>query len=247
MLRNGTYTLWDVGQITLKNGIYDGESWYIVMGRIAYGDLNDDGVQDAAALISANPTGGSMSVNSFFAILNQGGVPVQSAYEVLGDRMPVDKLTIQWGRIVLDVDLGRWHEPGRPYTPAVMTYQLFNKRLFLTRFTSKAVDGTERAIYITSPVDGTTVTCSLQVSGTISAAPFKNSLDYRILDLAGNMLAEGPFFVEFKDAGDSSTFDLSIDLESIPAGKAIRLEILDANEEYYDALLMLDSVDLLSE
>ncbi len=248
MLMNGTYRLPEISQpVTLVKGIYEDDRDYIRLIKIAFGDLDGDGVQDAVLVFADSWIGGTGTGMAFMAVLNRGGIPEQNAMEGIGDRSPVYKLRIQQGRIVLDAALRTWYPSGQYFVPVVMTYQLFNKSLFLTRFTSKTVDKKERAIRITSPANGTTVSCSVQVSGTLSIAPFKNFLDYRIRDLNGNTLVEGSFPVEPKDADGLLTFDISIDLAGVPAGKAIRLEILDANEEYYDVILMMDSIDLISE
>ena len=96
--------------------------------------------------------------------------------------------------------------------------------------------------------DGTTVTCSVRVRGTITIAPLDNELVYAISDQAGKIFGAGSIPVKSDGAGGPGTFDESIPLINVPAGIAIQLDIAQ-KEEHNDSgdTLAMDLVDLLSE
>ena len=68
----------------------------------ASGDLDGDGVADAVALLAAN-TGGSGTFEYAVAMLDRGGQPVQAGYELLGDRVIVNHITIANRQITVDM------------------------------------------------------------------------------------------------------------------------------------------------
>ncbi len=65
---------------------------------LSVGDLNGDGVADAAVIVTAN-TGGSGTFYYLYGVLNDHGAPKPSAPESLGDRIKLKSLTIQNGEI----------------------------------------------------------------------------------------------------------------------------------------------------
>lgn len=248
MLMNGTFKTVASGRITFKNGIYQYEGRYVSIGGFAFGDLSNDGVDDAAVVLAESFTGGSMNGISFFAVINENGVPMQTNIIVMGDRAPIYKLNIQQGRLVVTGELGPWHEIAQFHTPVVMTYRLSGLDLYLTRFYSMDQDGLKREIRINSPADGTAVTCSVQVRGTITIAPSYSELVYAISDQAGKIFSAGSIPVKSDGAGGPGTFDVSIPLIDVPAGIAIQLDITQEGERAdYSITLALDSVDLISE
>jgi hypothetical protein len=66
----------------------------------AYGDVDGDGVEDAAVLLVEN-SGGSGSFVYLAAVLNQNGSPENVATTLLGDRAQVQSLTIEEGQIAV--------------------------------------------------------------------------------------------------------------------------------------------------
>jgi hypothetical protein len=94
-----------------------------------------------------------------------------------------------------------------------------------------------------SPADRTEVTEFVQVNGTVSIAPFENTLSYSIQDEAVNQLAAGPVMVTASDLGAPGTFSELIPLAGIPAGTFVYLEIQDLSAAD-GSLLAMDSVKL---
>jgi len=68
----------------------------------AMGDLNGDGVDDAAVVLVSN-TGGSGVFYQLVAVLNEGGTPKPIAATMLGDRVKLESLTIKSGEIVVEM------------------------------------------------------------------------------------------------------------------------------------------------
>ncbi|MFN2297321.1 MAG: Gmad2 immunoglobulin-like domain-containing protein [Anaerolineales bacterium] len=253
MLKNGTYLLPQAGEtVTLVDGRYDrAESMEDLLhvelrDPIAFGDLDGDGAEDAAFLLSEN-MGGTGFFVSLLAIRNDGGNPVQAASEFIEDRPQINGLTIMGGRIAADLVIHGHQDPMCcPTLPAVATYRLAVNKLVLIRFTTQTPGGEERAITITGPAGGSAVSGSVQVSGAITISPFENTLSYKIFDAADNELAMGPVQVQSEDIGAPGTFNVTISLAGIPAGAMIRLEISDISMAD-GSLLAMDSVALRVE
>jgi hypothetical protein len=106
-LRGGTYDLPDVGQVTLTDGVFASqtgqgasETTRVDFASAATGDLDGDGVADAAVVLVAQ-TGGSGSFYYLVALLGDTGSPQQAAVTLLGDRIELQQLTIVNAGIVL--------------------------------------------------------------------------------------------------------------------------------------------------
>jgi putative hemolysin len=68
----------------------------------AFGDLNGDGVDDAAVVLVSN-TGGSGVFEHLAAVINQNGTPRHVASEFLGDRVKIEAISIEAGVITVDM------------------------------------------------------------------------------------------------------------------------------------------------
>lgn len=81
-------------------------NWFVRlwMDRVAFGDLDGDGVQDAAAVFESQ-RGGSGLFRELAVILNRNGAPLNVATLYLGDRVFVDVVRIKDGVIILDMRL----------------------------------------------------------------------------------------------------------------------------------------------
>jgi hypothetical protein len=90
----------------------------------ATGDLNGDGVPDAAVVLATN-SGGSGVFIDLAAVVVEDGQPVNVAITPLGDRVQINSLTIQDGQIVVDMVT---HGPDDPMCcptqQVVETYEL---------------------------------------------------------------------------------------------------------------------------
>ncbi len=251
MLRNGTYVLPESKEtVTLTDGKYDrAESnenilHVTLMDPIAFGDLNGDGAEDAAIVLSEN-TGGTGFFMSVVAVLNSGGAPMQGPSRLLDDRAQLTGMVIAvGGRIVVSAVI---HGPADPMCcpnfPVVESMRLIGNRLILTRFTSRTPGGDERAITITGPSEGASAGGSAQLAGTVTISPFENNLAYKIYGPGGAVLAEGSFLVDSAGMGTPGIFNVTISLAGIPAGTAVRLEVSDLSAAD-GSLLAMDSVGL---
>ncbi len=101
-LRNATYQheFPKDGQAQLQDGTYEeaieGSASKIhiaMMDLVAFGDLNGDGIWDAAVVLEANG-GGSGTFRSLEAVINEDGAPVHVASALLGDRVKLEEIII---------------------------------------------------------------------------------------------------------------------------------------------------------
>lgn len=77
---------------------------------VAFGDLNGDGVEDAAAVMTVD-MGGSGTFYHLVAILNRDGQPEQTASHLLGDRIQVKSIGVEAGEITMEMV---WAGPEDP-------------------------------------------------------------------------------------------------------------------------------------
>ncbi len=77
----------------------------------ALGDLNGDGIADAAALLAEN-YGGTGTFVSLLAILDVGGQPVQAGAYLIDDRPKIGSMRIDNGQITLGSEIHGPNDPG---------------------------------------------------------------------------------------------------------------------------------------
>jgi hypothetical protein len=230
-LINGTYRLPVSGrEVTLVQGKFeDGSDADYLMATLlpmlAFGDLNGDGLDDAAVFIGEN-MGGSGTFVSIFAMLFREGTAVQAGTAFIDDRPQLDSILILDGKVVIT---GLVHRPeDAMVSPSLRVKDTFAwsemAGLNLERRTTPRGDGWAM-IEISAPLSGSEASGSVQVQGSMPVAPFENNLRLRIYDLQGNVLQEGPFNVQAADIGQPGTFDNTVDLSGIPAGTIVRLEL----------------------
>jgi len=109
---NATYLGIDEAPFTLSDGEWEGEPYVpdgasrpmatLAQNLTAFGDLNDDGLTDAAVILGLN-TGGSGVFVYLAAVLAQDGQAVNVAVVSLGDRPDVESVQIEDGQIKLDM------------------------------------------------------------------------------------------------------------------------------------------------
>jgi hypothetical protein len=106
-----------------------------IMGPIAFGDLDGDGVGDAAVVIGVNYIGNGL-FPSLIAVLNQNGQPVQSFSVEFGGNSEIDNLTIENSKITVKARIvGSKDRMCCPNTPVVWVYQLTPDALLLVSTT----------------------------------------------------------------------------------------------------------------
>ncbi len=211
----------------------------LVADHIALGDLNGDGLGDAAALLAEN-YGGSGVFVSVIAVLNSGGQPVQAGAALIDDRPKVTGLEIKNRRVVFTGAIHGSTDPGCCASMSVVeTFGLTKGDLQMQRLTSGEAGGPERSISIGSPPDGSQVLPAIvQVSGTVSPALPESTLPFRAYDATGKEWVRGSFPVS------AGTFGGQIDLTQVPAGLLLRLEVSDINSADGSTMAM-DSIELL--
>ncbi len=251
-LQKGTYIAPSYNiTVTLSAGKFEsgsGIDFYsvVMQPEVAYGDLNADGLEDAAILLAENQGGTGVFV-SVIAVLNQEGQPVQAGSAYVDDRPIINSIAVQDGAIVLAATIHGPNDPMvSPTFPVTQTLQLNKTGLTLVRLTSIAGGGAERSITISEPANGTEVGGYVVLKGNMPIAPFENNLVYRIYDQQGQQLGVGSFLVNAEDMGAPATFDQPIDLSDIPLGIIIRLELVEKSPAD-GSTLALDSVELLTK
>jgi uncharacterized lipoprotein YbaY len=143
VLKNATYPseIEKSGTITLTDGRYEGEPFVeggasrpvvILVEPVAFGDLDGDGVEDAAVILAAN-AGGSGTFISLEAVRNEGGQPVHLASYLLGDRVQIESLAVEGGQITLEMIT---HGPDDPMCcptqKVIKTFTLQDEQLIET-------------------------------------------------------------------------------------------------------------------
>ena len=234
VLKNGTYHTPVYNQtFTLANGAYStgsGTDTYSVqmLDTVAFGDLNEDGFGDAAIILAENG-GGSGTFETVVAVLDAGGMPAQAGQALLGDRVRINSLAIDSGMIKMDALFQGPNDPMCcPSLSETQSFRLVGKALWLTRLTSRTPDNQERAITINAPADGAQVTNPFPVSGSVTIAPFENTLAFRIYLPDGTKVNESPLPVDLGGgAGGPGTFSQTIDLGNAGISGPVIFQYLD--------------------
>lgn len=93
------------GKAKLTDGKYQEPDFKVLItldSAMAWGDLDDDGSQDAVVVLVSN-TGGSSAFYHLQAVLNQNGQPRPVASTLLGDRVKIEAMDITSGVITVDL------------------------------------------------------------------------------------------------------------------------------------------------
>ena len=135
---NATYTL-DKNSVTLANGSFEqavapGSASKILAkltDKRANADINGDGKQDAAVVVTYS--GGGSGTFSYLAVLIGSGAGKGSATNavLLGDRITVDAVRIDAGKVVVDMLDRKAGEPmaTAPSVKVTRTFQLQGAQL----------------------------------------------------------------------------------------------------------------------
>jgi len=108
-LKNGTYQIKDIGPAQLSGGKYEQKTGdgATQVNRVTYvqsarGDLNGDGVEDAAVVLALN-TGGSGTFVYLLPVIMVDGSAQQYGLDLLGDRVRIESLSVADGKIALQM------------------------------------------------------------------------------------------------------------------------------------------------
>jgi hypothetical protein len=251
MLRNGTWFAPTSGRtVTLVGGNYQSGSdpsavdyLAVTMSiQVAFGDLNYDGVEDAAILLNENMGGTGVFV-SLIAVLNDGGAPVQAASVFIDDRAIVNTLVIQSGEILADTVIHGADDPMCcPSKVVEQGYRLYNgNELALSRWAGQTFDGQPRHIDITNPADLDVVTYPLTVSGSVTVGPFENTLGYNVYAPDNALVTSGSVMTDSPDMGLPGDFSLTMDLTMAGVTGRVRIEFIEYSMAD-GSIMTLDSV-----
>ena len=233
-LSGGSYVGGDVDGGILAAGL---------LPQAAFGDLNGDGMDDAALLLSEN-MGESGVFVSLIVMLNSGDGFSQAGSEKVDDRPLINSVSIENGRIVLDAVIHAVDDSmAEPTMKVIEEYAVDNDQLVLRRFDSTIYEAV-RMIVIDAPVEGQEVSGSVQVTGSMPIAAFENSLLYHIYDEAGEVIASGPFMVTAADMGAPATFDNPLVIPGAAVGERYRIE-LEETSMADGSTLCLNSVEVV--
>jgi len=234
-LMNGSYPIRE-GSVTvqLASGKYEagqGADYVQVtlLPEIAYGDLNMDGVPDAAVILAEN-YGGSGTFLSLVPVLAKAGGSQPEKGASLGDRVQVKSLVAEDGVMKVTLLVQAPNDPlCCPTLPQTRTYEYrVGSGLMMVSVSSQTEDGKERSIAIDLPAPGSGVTSPMTLKGSVTIAPFENNLVVNIYDASGTQVSAGPLAVSAAEMGGPGTFDTQVDLAaaSVPSG-TVRVEVMD--------------------
>jgi hypothetical protein len=241
-LRNATLTVMGYNQIlrtiTLQDGKYQegtdpAQSEYvsIFLGeKIAFGDLNADGMEDAVITVAEN-YGGSGVFVSVVAVLNQGGQPNAVATALIDDRPMINDLFIKNGEIFVDATIHDTNDAMCcPSLPSTRNYRLVENELVLSRYATRMPGGAERVITITSPANGAEISGAFVIKGSVTISPFENDLVYSVfLPGTKDPVAQAGFTISSDGLGGPGTFELPLDFSAAGFKGPVRIEISDVS------------------
>jgi len=186
------YCQWYDMKIQLNNGRYIKEypdsasvlNIGIFNNMVALGDLNNDEKKDAAVILDSSG-GGSGHFYELAIIINKGGKPFYLTSEKLGDRVIINSIVIQSGKIILDMIT---HGPNDgmccPTLKKVIGYELSGNQLLTTILVED--ETADWKTYQSSKM-GFSIKCP---------ANFKVFLDIPIEDVPSRDLFGNSFFIE---------------------------------------------------
>jgi hypothetical protein len=130
------------GEAQLKDGLFEEKAapgsatvTRIQLGKIqAVGDVNGDGFEDALVTLVVDP-GGSGTFTYLALVLNQDGKPKPLAAVLLGDRVIVKSLALQYGNVEVTLLTRKPDEPmsAEPTVEVKRNYNLQGDQLVETK------------------------------------------------------------------------------------------------------------------
>lgn len=255
LIRNAPYQLGATDAlkvVQLRDGMFEqgqqGDADYFsvkLTDYVAAGDLNNDGVDEVAAIITEY-YGGS-GVFTFMAVYKEANGSLEFINSVfLDDRPKINALAIDDLEVFVDMVTHAQDDPMCcPSFHHTSRYRLaVNAQLYLSNYTTFTPDDRARTITIDSPINNTVINGVVAVKGSVAIAPFENNLSYRIYDLGGVELVAGAIPVSANEIGGPGTFDTTIVLGNVLSNTTIQIEVQDVNAED-GSLFGMDSVELV--
>ena len=234
---NGTYTIQDGKQtVQLTNGKHEtgkGADYVMVtvVPPVAFGDLNGDGVSDAAVVLAEN-YGGSGTFLTLVPVLATPEGPKPEKGVSLGDRVQVQSVAISGGIVSVSLLAQGPNDPQCcPSQAQTRTYEYMQATgMVLMSVSSQTANGLTRSITIDTPAAGSEVSSPMPLQGGVTVAPFENNLVVNLYDTSGTQISAGPLAVTAAEMGGPGTFSTSVDLAaaSAPAGM-VRVEVVDTS------------------
>ena len=199
------------GAFSVNNGT---DTYSVQMLNVyALGDLNGDGVDDAAVILMEDD-GGTGRFESVVAVYNTAGAPVQAGQAILGDRVLVNSVDISSNAIHLDILAQGPSDPMCcPSLAQKQTYWMIATTLWQMRVTS-TVGGSEHVINITSPAEWADVNNPFTITGAVPISPFENTLAYHIYLPNGTKVNDASLMVTSGGMGTPGTFSQTFNLSS---------------------------------
>ena len=197
--------------------------------NVAFGDINDDGISDAAVLIqeSMGGTGIFYSITAFISG-SMGFTQTNSLF--IDDRAIIHSLVIENGEVILNANVHGINDPMvNPTVTMTKTYHLFNDGLSLWRQTTLLSDGSIRSINIDTPVENEEVSGSVTITGTMPIAPFENNLQVQFIAQSGMPTFIGSFMVDALDMGQPATFNVTMPISSFPSGALVKIQLMEVS------------------
>ncbi|HUX36060.1 MAG TPA: Gmad2 immunoglobulin-like domain-containing protein [Candidatus Paceibacterota bacterium] len=152
-----------------------------VFGAPIYGDLNGDGIKDAAVMLQRD-SGGSGTFYYAAAAINDNGTYKGTNAVFLGDRIAPQNMEIRNGVLIVNYADRAANEPmtARPSFGKSEYLEVENNIL------------AEAPIFIESPVDGAAVSSTISISGVAKGNWFfEASFPLILTDEKGNVIAQG--------------------------------------------------------
>jgi len=237
--------------VQLVNGVYQeglpGDPSFVIIEMsdfIALGDIDNDGINEAAALITEKYDDSSVFV--FLTLYREvNGAPQFITSIYVDDQPIVNGIGFENSEIYLWVTTHQQDDPVCcPTFQNERRYDLINNQLKLINYLTYTPDGRSRIIAIETPENGAEVSNVVSVSGHVDIAPFENNLAYRILDLGGVELSVGAITVNADNLGGAGTFSADVPLGEVLSGTVLRIEIQDRSAQD-GSLLAMDSVQFV--
>jgi len=211
---------------------------------LAFGDLNGDGLPDAAVVLAANYGGTGVFV-WIVAVLNRDGSGEQAGLYFVDDRPRVESLQIVDARVELEGLIHGPSDPGCcPNQPVRWSLRLIPAGLKPVSISTRIGD-LWREINLEAPLENSRVGDGVEVRGGVPVMPFEATLNYRIYSEEGVEYRYSYLMVDAPDYGYPGTFQEQIDLSSVPPG-VIYLEVFELSPAD-GSVLALKAVRLIRE